>query len=149
VGRQLLNDHPDQRRELVDKPVADPQALEEILRCEPRRTLLPLDDEGHEFHGTTIPAGSIVVVLPPAANRDEDKWDDSERFDIHREPAQIFTFGFGPHFCLGANLARLEARLALEAILPRINEWTVDYDGATLYPGSDTRGWQQLPVTIG
>ncbi len=87
-------------------------------------------------------------MLPPAANRDERKWDDPERFDIHRTPGQIFTFGFGPHFCLGANLARLEARIALETILPRIPEWTFDYDNAALTPGIDTRGWWQLPVTV-
>ena len=72
-----------------------------------------------------------------------------ERFDIHREPAQIFTFGFGPHFCLGANLARVETRIALETILPRIPGWTVDYDGAALTTGIATRGWDRLPVTVG
>ena len=62
-----------------------------------------------------------------------------DRFDILRKPAQIFTFGFGPHFCLGANLAKVEGRVALETILPRIPEWTVDYDNASLTKGIDTR----------
>jgi cytochrome P450 len=102
-----------------------------------------------EFYGQTVPAESIIVMVPPAANRDERKWEDPERFDIHRSPAQIFTFSFGPHFCLGVNLARLEGRIALESILPRIPEWTVDYDKAVLTKGIDTRGWERLPVTVG
>ena len=70
-----------------------------------------------EFHGRTVPAERVLVLLPPAANRDETKWDDPDRFDIHRKPAQIYTFSFGAHFCLGANLARIEGRIALETIL--------------------------------
>ena len=60
----------------------------------------------------------------------------------------MYTFGFGPHFCLGASLARIEARIALETILERIPEWTCNYDDAVLTTGIDTRGWQQLPVSI-
>jgi cytochrome P450 len=86
--------------------------------------------------------------VPPAANRDEGRWEDSDRFDIHRQPSQIFTFSFGPHFCLGANLARIEARIALETILPRIPDWTADLDRAELTLGIDTRGWDTLPVDI-
>jgi cytochrome P450 len=145
----LLSDHPDQRAELVENPGLITQAVEEVLRCEPPSYhFCRWSTKESEFHGRTIPAESIVVVLPPAANRDEDKWEDPERFDIHREPQQIFTFSFGPHFCLGANLARIEARIALETILPRIPEWTVDYENATFTPGIDTRGWRDLPVTI-
>jgi len=87
-------------------------------------------------------------VIPPAANRDERQWDDSERFDVRRKAEQHYTFSFGPHFCLGANLARVEARIALETILPRISEWTCDLDNAALTSGIDTRGWAKLPVTI-
>jgi cytochrome P450 len=145
----LLSDHPDQRAELVENPGLITPAVEEVLRCEPPSYhFCRWSTKESEFHGRTIPAESIVVVLPPAANRDEDKWEDPERFDIHREPQQIFTFSFGPHFCLGANLARIEARIALETILPRIPEWTVDYENATFTPGIDTRGWRDLPVTI-
>jgi cytochrome P450 len=145
----LLNDHPDQRRELAENPDMIPQAFEEVLRMEPPSYhFCRWSTKDTEFHGTTIPKDSIVVVLPPAANRDESKWEDSQRFDIHRKPGQIFTFSFGPHFCLGANLAKIEARIALETILRRIPEWTVDYDKATLTKGIDTRGWEKLPVSI-
>ena len=101
------------------------------------------------MHGQKIPAESIVVLLPGAANRDEEKWEDSEQFDIHRDPAQIFTFSFGPHFCLGANLAKIEARIALETLLSRYPEWSVDYDNAVHTKGIDTRGWESLPVSVG
>ncbi len=146
----LLSDHPDQRRELIEDPSAIPQAFEEVLRYEPPSYHnCRWSTEAVEFHGRTIPAESIVVMVPPAANRDERKWEDPERFDIHRKPGQIFTFGFGPHFCLGANLAKVEGRIALETILSRIPEWTVDYDNAALTKGIDTRGWERLPVTVG
>jgi cytochrome P450 len=146
---KLLSDHPDQRRELTLNPALIPNAVEEVLRCEPPtyhfcRWVV----RDSEFHGSTVPAESILVVVPPAANRDESKWEDSDRFDIHRQPSQIFTFSFGPHFCLGANLARIEARIALETILPRIPDWTADLDHAELTLGIDTRGWDTLPVDI-
>lgn len=145
----LLNDHPQQRSELVDDPSLISNAVEEVLRCEPPAYhFCRWVTKDVEFHGQTVPADSILVLVPPAANRDERKWDDPDRFDIHRQPNQIFTFSFGPHFCLGAHLARLETRIAVETILPRIPEWTVDQQNATLTGGIDTRGWARLPVDI-
>jgi cytochrome P450 len=145
----LLSDHPDQRAELVADPGLIPQAFEEVLRCEPPSYhFCRWSTKDVELHGTTIPAESVVVVIPGAANRDEDKWDDAERFDIHRAPSTIFTFSFGPHYCLGANLARLEAKIALETLLPRIPEWTVDYDNVVFTKGIDTRGYEELPVSV-
>jgi cytochrome P450 len=146
---KLLSDYPDQRRELAVNPALIPNAVEEVLRCEPPTYHFcrwVVSDV--EFHGSTVPAESILVVVPPAANRDEARWEDADRFDIHRQPGQIFTFSFGPHFCLGANLARIEARIALETILPRIPDWTADLDRAELTLGIDTRGWDTLPVDI-
>jgi cytochrome P450 len=146
----LLSDHPDQRRGLVDDPSLIPDAVEEVLRYEPPAYhYCRVSSKETEFHGRTIPADSIIVMLPPSANRDERKWDDPERFDIHRKPAQILTFGFGPHFCLGANLARLEARVALETLLDRVPAWTADYERARLTLGIATRGWEVLPVSVG
>jgi cytochrome P450 len=71
-----------------------------------------------------------------------------DTFDITRKPGQHFTFSFGPHFCLGASLARLETRVALEAILRRFPEWAVDHDNAKLTTGINTRGWDFLPVSV-
>jgi cytochrome P450 len=101
-----------------------------------------------QLYGTTVPAGSVIVVLPGAANRDDRAFANAETFDIRREPSQIFTFSFGPHFCLGASLARLELQIALEAVLKRFPEWTVDLDNAVMVSGIDTRGWDRLPVEV-
>jgi cytochrome P450 len=145
-----LGEHPDQRRELVADPSLIPQAVEEVLRYEaPAYHFCRWVAEDVEIHGRVVPADSILVVLPPSANHDDRKWDDPERFDIHRTPGQIMSFGFGPHFCLGANLARLEVRLMLETLLPRIPDWTCDLGAAQLTTGIDSRGWSSLPVHVG
>jgi cytochrome P450 len=145
----LLSEHPDQRRELIQDPSLIPNAVEEVIRYEPPSYhFCRWVASDVEFHGQTIPADNILVMVPPAANRDERKWSDPDRFDIHREPSQTFTFSFGPHFCLGANLARLETRIALETILSMIPEWTVDTENSTLTGGIDTRGWARLPVEV-
>ena len=146
----LLNDHPDQRAELAADPSLIPAAVEEALRMEPPSYhFCRVTTKDTEWYGETVPEGSIMVVLPPSANRDERKWgEDAEVFDIHRPPGQILTFSFGNHYCLGANLAKIEARIALETILKRIPEWHVDYDEAQLTKGIDTRGWETLPVTV-
>jgi len=145
--REVLAEHPDQRRQLVDDPTLIPNAIEELLRFEP-----PAPHVGRyvardrEYYGTTVPAGSAILFLVGAANRDERRWSDSERFDIHRKVGQHLTFGYGVHFCLGASLARLEGRIALDEFLKRFPEWELDYDGAKLAPTSTVRGWETLPV---
>lgn len=146
---KLLSDHPDQRRMLVDDPALIPNAVEEVLRFEPPsyhicRTVAA----DVEIHGQTVPAGSVIVTLPGAASRDEREYADGDTFDITRPPGQMFAFSFGPHFCLGAALARLETRVALEAVLQRVPEWTVDTDDAVMTGGIDTRGWDSLPVQV-
>jgi cytochrome P450 len=104
--------------------------------------------EDVEFSGGTIPAGSVAVTIMAAANRDERRFPDAERFDVHRKPAGIMTFSYGIHFCLGAALARLEGRVALAETLTRFPEWTVDEASAVLRPTSTTRGYDSLPVVI-
>jgi len=147
---QLLGDHSDQRRLLLQDPGLIPNAVEEVLRYESvsyhmcRTTTTEV-----EFYGQKLEEGSLIVVLPGSANRDERRVSEPDVFDVTRVPGQIFTFSFGPHFCLGANLAKLETRLAVEAILKRFPDWTVDHSGAQLTAGIDTRGWDYLPVQIG
>jgi len=147
---QLLGDHPDQRRLLLNDPGLIPNAVEEVLRYESisyhmcRTTTTEV-----EFHGRTLGEASLIVVLPGSANRDERRVSDPDVFDVTRVPGQIFTFSFGAHFCLGANLAKLETRLAVEAMLKRFPDWTIDHGGAQLTTGIDTRGWDYLPVHIG
>jgi cytochrome P450 len=90
-----------------------------------------------------------MLLLVGAANRDERRYDDPDRFDIHRDLSQHLTFGYGLHYCLGAALARLEGRVALDEVLNRFPEWEVDYDNIRLAPTSTVRGWDSLPVFIG
>jgi cytochrome P450 len=146
---QLLGDHPDQRRMLVADPSLIPNAVEESLRYEPpsyhiARTVAT----DVELHGTTVPADSVIITLPGAANRDDRHYPDGDTFDITRKVDQQFAFSFGPHFCLGASLARLETRIATEAILQRFPDFTVDHDNAALTEGIDTRGWDHFPVDV-
>jgi cytochrome P450 len=87
-----------------------------------------------------------MMFLVGAANRDDRRFPDGDRFDIRRDIGQHLTFGYGIHFCLGAALARLEGRIALDEILKRFPEWDVDLDNARLSPTSTVRGWETLPV---
>jgi len=99
-----------------------------------------------ELYGTTVPAGSALICLSGSANRDDRHYADADRFDIHREIGQHLTFGYGIHYCLGAALARLEGRVALDEVLTRFPEWDVDWDNVMRAPTSTVRGWESLPV---
>ncbi|HEY3673576.1 MAG TPA: cytochrome P450 [Acidimicrobiia bacterium] len=147
---KVLAGHPDQRRELVADPSLIPNAIEELLRFEPpaphvgRSVATPV-----ECHGATVPEGSAMLMLVGAANRDERRYPGGDRFDIHRELGQHLTFGYGAHFCLGAALARLEGRIALEEVLKRFPEWDVDWSQEPhLSPTSTVRGWESMPVLV-
>jgi len=144
---KVLADHPAQRRELVEDYALIPNAIEEILRYEP-----PAPHIGRyvarnaEVQGKTVPEGSVMLFLVGSANRDDRRHPDGDRFDIHRENPQHLTFSYGTHFCLGAALARLEGRVALEEVLKRFPEWEVDRANAKLASTSTVRGWEALPV---
>jgi cytochrome P450 len=139
---KVLAEHPDQRRQLVDDPSLVPNAIEELLRFEPPAPhVARYVARDVEHYGETVSEGSIMVFLVGAANRDDRRFPDGDRFDIRREIGQHLTFGFGTHFCLGAALARLEGRVALEEVLKRFPEWDVDWSGAKLSPTSTVRGW--------
>jgi cytochrome P450 len=144
---KVLAEHPDQRRMLVEDPTLVPNAIEEILRFEPP----PLQAcryvaRDTEWYGQTVPAGSAMALLVASANRDERRFDDPDRFDVRRTPGQIFTFGFGAHYCIGQALARLQGRIALEEVLARFPEWDVDWDNAQFVFDGDLRGWDSMPV---
>jgi cytochrome P450 len=104
--------------------------------------------EDVDYYGTTVPAGSPVLLLLASGDRDSRRYPDPDVFDIHREDTQHLTFGWGVHFCLGANLARLEGRVALGEFLKRFPEWDVDYDNIKLAPTSTVRGWERMPLVI-
>ncbi len=145
----VLADHPDQRRELVEDRSLIPNAIEELLRYEPPAPhVARYVARDVEHYGQIVPEGSVMMFLVGAANRDDRRFPDGDRFDIHREVGQHLTFGFGIHFCLGAALARLEGRIALEEVLGRFPEWEVDRANARMSPTSTVRGWETLPVTV-
>jgi cytochrome P450 len=146
---KVLAEHPDQRRELVEDRSLIPNTIEETLRFEPTGPhVARYVARDVEYHGTTVPEGSAMLLLVGAANRDERRYEDPDRFDIHRDLGQHLTFGYGLHYCLGAALARLEGRVALDEVLSRFPEWDVDYDQIELAPTSTVRGWARMPVLL-
>ena len=147
----MLAEHPDQRAELAADPSLLGNAVEELLRYE-----APVTGAGPVDHrptssctATTIPAGSKVLLLTGSAGRDERKYPDPDRFDIHRDFDHHVSFGYGIHFCLGAALARLEGRIALEETLRRFPSGTVDHDRAVRLHTSTVRGYEKLPINVG
>lgn len=146
---KLLAEHPDQRAELVADRSLIPNAVEETLRYEP----VPMYvgryvNRDVEVHDQKLPEGSAILMLLGSANRDERRWENADTYDIHREIGTHVVFGFGAHFCLGAALARLEGRIALDEVLNRFPTWDVDYDKISLSPTATVRGWQTLPVRV-
>lgn len=147
---KLLGEHPDQRAALAEDRSLMATAVEEIIRYE-TTSYHSCRWVAHdvELYGQNVPAGSAMVVLPPAANRDERQFPDPDVFDVQRPPSQNFSFGFGPHFCLGASLARLEMRVAIDVILDILPAWTVDPEASSMVAGINTRGWERLTIERG
>jgi cytochrome P450 len=144
---KLLGEHPDQRRALVAERSLVPNAVEEILRFEaPSPVQARYVARDVEHHGQRVAEGSVILLLNGAANRDEHRFPDGEHFNIHREIGHHLSFGYGLHFCLGAALARLEGRIALDEVLQRWTDWEVDVDRAAMAHASTARGWEKLPV---
>ncbi len=145
----LLDRFPDQRRLVVEDRRLVPNAIEEILRYEapsPVQARSVMRDVEH--YGTKVPAGSVLLLLNGSADRDERVFEDPDRLDLRRRIDHHLAFGYGIHFCLGAALARLEGRIALEEVLARWSAWEVDQDGAVMAHTSTVRGWQRLPVRV-
>ncbi len=145
----VLEEHPDQRAELAADPTLVPKAVEELLRYE-----APSPVQGRwltrevELHGETVPVDSKVLLLTGSAGRDERAYPNADQFDIHRDIDLHVSFGYGIHFCIGAALARMEGRIALQETLARYPEWTVDREHAVRLHTSTVRGWQQVPIQV-
>ncbi len=144
---KVLAEHPDQRRDLVEDRSLVPNAIEELLRYEPpspvQARYVTTDVEHHD---RTVPEGSVLLLLNASANRDDRKFPDGDGFDVRRRIDHHLSFGYGIHFCLGAALARLEGRVALDEVLQRFPTWEVDWDNAVQARTSTVRGWESLPV---
>ena len=145
----VLAAHPDPRAQIVADMSLLPNAIEEVLRFEgPVPTLTRTTTTDVEIGGHTISAGEKVMLLLAAANRDPRVFDDADRFDIHRVARKHIAFGSGIHFCMGANLARLEARIAFEELLSRFPEYRVTSDTLSYFNTPSIRGPKALGVRL-
>ncbi|HXW38391.1 MAG TPA: cytochrome P450 [Acidimicrobiales bacterium] len=143
-----LAHHPGQRRALVADPARVPAALEEVLRFETvaqvgKRTVR---EAGAEIGGAPVEVGDVVTCLLGAADRDPDRWERPAAFDVHRPAKNHFGFGFGLHYCLGINLARLETAIWLDRLLDRLPEWGLA-EGIDYGINFVLRGPMAVPVT--
>jgi cytochrome P450 family 142 subfamily A polypeptide 1 len=120
-GLHAFCEHPEQWEMMHDEPALIPTAVEELIRwVTPLNNMFRIATVDTEVGGQHISAGDRLALVYPAANRDPAVFDEPDRFDISRSPNPHVSFGYGTHFCLGANLARLEVRLLLEELVPRI-----------------------------
>jgi hypothetical protein len=141
-----LDRFPDQRDLLRRDPSILPAAIEELLRFDaPIQALARTTTRTAALHGTVIPADARVCLLWGSANRDERRWPDPDSHDLRREPQRHVAFGDGIHHCLGAPLARLEARIVFEQLLARIPDYTVSGPVVRVRTPTD-RVLEHLPV---
>ncbi|HZQ87120.1 MAG TPA: cytochrome P450, partial [Acidimicrobiales bacterium] len=141
--------NPDQRA----KPFADPSRIdawiEETLRYDTSSQVLArLATTDVEVEGGTIPAQSRVLLVIGSANRDEAVFPDADRYDLDRDTSALVSFGVARHFCLGASLARLEARIVLNELVARVKRYDVDPDGVRRVHSVSVRGLAHLPTTV-
>jgi cytochrome P450 len=145
----LLESHPDERDKLVASPSLIPNAVEEILRYEaPSPIQARWVTRDVEYHGQVVPRDSKITLLTASGNRDEREFPDPDRLDVTRPIDRHLSLGFGIHFCLGASLARLEGRVALEETLRRFPTWDVEEDGLEMIHTSTVRGYSRVPIRL-
>jgi cytochrome P450 len=142
--------NPDQLNGVLDDHARVPLWVEETLRYDTSSQILArVVAEEIEFHGTTLQPGDTLLLMPGSAHRDERVFTDPDEFRIGRDiGSKLLSFGSGAHFCLGAHLARMEARVALTELLTRIRGYEVDTAGAVRVHSSSVRGFAHLPITV-
>jgi cytochrome P450 len=142
----LFARHPEQYRTIRDDPGTIPDAVEEVLRyTSPSQYQGRMTTRDVTWHGETVPKGSRILLLTGSANRDEREFPDPDRLDVRRRPEQHLALGHGVHFCLGASLARLESRVALEEFSRRFPRYTVDEGGCVRVHMSNVHGYEHVP----
>jgi hypothetical protein len=147
-GIELLARNPAARAELVANPSLIASAVEEMLRLvSPTHSLPRTAAVDVEMHGMRIPSGARVMLLWHAANLDEREFPEPDRFDIHRNASRHLAFGHGTHFCLGAALARLEARVAFEELLHRLPEYSIASEPERLV-SITFNGFETVPIAF-
>ena len=145
----VLADYPDQRARLVEDPSLIPNGIEELLRFEApspiqaRYVTRPIVLHGHE-----VPAGAKMALMTGSAGRDPREYSEPDTFDVGRSFSRHVAFGFGIHFCLGASLARMEGRVALEEALRRFPRWEIEKDRLEMVHTSTVRGYARVPISF-
>jgi len=147
---ELLSRHPDQKAEVAADLDLVPGVIEEVLRFHNSTQYMHRTvTRDHTMHGRTMKAGDSVLMIIGAANHDDREFGPTaELFDIHRRPDRHLGFGYGAHFCLGAALARMEGKVAVEEIFRRIPDYEVDHDAKVRFHSSNVTGWRSLPITF-
>ncbi len=141
--------HPDELAKPFADPARIPDWVEETLRYDTSSQLLLRVSKGPvTLHDTTVPEGSRILLLIGSANRDGDVFDDPDRYDLDRDTQKLISFGGGRHFCMGAALARLEARIGLEELVARVASYDIDPAGVVRVHSSNVRGFSAIPSTI-
>jgi cytochrome P450 len=140
---------PDQRAVPFADAARVPDWIEETLRFDTSsQMLLRVARSPLHIDGTTIPEGDRVLLLVGSANRDESVFPDPDRYDLDRDTSKLVSFGSGRHFCMGAPMARLEARIALGELVDRVAAYDVDPDGIERVHSINVRGLAALPTTV-
>ena len=141
--------HPDQRAELAADPSLAVPAFIEALRIDnPTQMLGRTVAEATEIHGRQLEPGQGVLFLYASAGRDERKFDEPERFDIHRNPPHTLSFGSGPHTCTGRGFGLLQAEILSGILLERMPEYVIETDKLEMIKSEYMRGWLELPARV-
>lgn len=142
--------HPEQLAKPLSDPERVPDWIEETLRYDTSSQVIARTAaEDLDYHGRTVPAGDCVLLLVGSANRDGRVFAEPDRYDLDRDTSrQLVSFGGGTHFCLGAHLARLEARIALTELVRLIDGYELDADAAERVHSSNVRGFAKLPIAV-
>lgn len=146
---ELLTANPDQRRILIEEPDAIVGSVDEFLRLtSPVQNLARMTTRPVTIAGVDIPEGKKVLLLYAAANRDEREFGPTvDQCDVRRHNQRIMSFSYGAHHCIGASAARLQARVALEELLARCPDFTVDAEAGVFAPGAFVRRYESLPFS--
>ena len=149
-GVRLFGAHPDQRAAVIADPELMTQAVEELLRfTSPTQFMTRTTTRAVEVRGRVIPAGAKVALLLGSGNRDPREFERPDDFDIFRPNPRILAFGHGAHVCLGAAVARLEGKVALQEFLDRFPSYEIDETGIAYMHSGNVQGPTRMPLTVG
>jgi cytochrome P450 len=142
--------NPDQLAPVFDDAGLIPPWVEETLRYDTSSQILARAvSEDMTLYGTTVPSGDVLLLLPGSANRDDRVFENPDSYCIGRDiGSKLVSFGSGAHFCLGAHLARMESKVALEELFKRVRGYEVDEDNAVRVHSSNVRGFAHLPIAV-